>query len=150
MLKKSLKTYLLLACLLVSFDAHAVPASCSDSLSYIQLGSKVQSFETGIVPFEELGIPAHPSVPVKYVSIKTVNGQAYTEDELFNDKSDLIIGIDTTGKTKGHMYLIINGVARVDGRMFYAPSTVDQKNLYLSDGLILRYKIFPRKINKNS
>jgi hypothetical protein len=131
--------------LVVTLSAHSLelPSNCSDRLSFIQLSSKVGSFENGIIPLDELDLKTKSAIPIKYTSLKTINGQSYTEAELFNDRSDLIIGVDTTGKTKGHMYLIINGVARVDGRMFYAPTTVDIKNLELSDGLILRYKNLP-------
>lgn len=64
-----------------------------------------------------------------------------TEQELFRDPSDLIIGIDTTGATGGHMYVAVNGV-RFDGRLFYTSST-KLPGWRIPDGLIIRYRYFP-------
>jgi hypothetical protein len=60
---------------------------------------------------------------LKVVSIKTVPGEIVTERDLFKDGvSDLIVGIDSEGNTRGHAYLVIkfpNGKqVRVDGRLF--------------------------------
>lgn len=79
--------------------------------------------------------------PLNYTAIKTCDGKRFSESEMFLEKSDLIIGIDVTGNTKGHMYFIINDESsgtRVDGRMFWAGYTTSTE-WTISPGLIIRY-----------
>jgi len=79
---------------------------------------------------------------LEYVELRTKGEAEFSEPALFTDNSDLIIGVDVTGNTHGHMYMIING-ARYDGRMFWAPSTVKKSDWRINKGLIIRYKGMP-------
>lgn len=80
---------------------------------------------------------------LKYTALLTKGGLDFSEDEIFNDKADLIIGISANGNTQGHTYLIIND-QRLDGRMFLAPHTVDKSDWKLAKGVIIRFKNLPQ------
>jgi hypothetical protein len=102
----------------------------------------VESFQDSEITTTEMQKDTGANRALKYTSVNTVNGKTFPENELFNDKSDLIIGIDTTGNTQGHTYLVIDGV-RMDGRMFYQPQTFTPSGWTISKGLIIRYKNIP-------
>ncbi len=79
-----------------------------------------------------------------YIYLKTKKRTNIKESDLFSDTSDIIIGIDTTGYTRGHVYMIVNN-KRVDGHILYAAQTERTENWSLSNGLFFRIKNLPEK-----
>jgi hypothetical protein len=107
-----------------------------------RFGSPVTGVEEVTLSVRNRG-SSQPARKVILHSLST-HGEVLNEKEVFKDESDLIIGIDATGNTHGHLYMIINGV-RVDGRMFFGAHSEAEKNWRISDGLVIRYKNLPAK-----
>jgi hypothetical protein len=103
---------------------------------------KVIAYQPATISTREMKKETGVKRCLPYVALQTQGETLYSEMELFTDNSDLIIGVATTGNTRGHMYLIINGV-RMDGRMFFAPQTEETTDWKLSKGLVIRYKNMP-------
>ena len=80
----------------------------------------------------------------KYTYLKTDQRSKFKESDLFNDKSDLIIGVDTEGFTKGHVYMVIDDI-RVDGRLLFARHTELRKKWEISNGIFVRLKGLPKE-----
>ncbi len=81
---------------------------------------------------------------IKYTYLKTDQRKRFKESDLFKDGSDLIIGIDTEGYTKGHVYMIIDNV-RTDGRLLFAQHTKQKEKWEISNGIFVRLKGLPEE-----
>ncbi len=92
---------------------------------------------------EELGTEK----AIDYIAIKTDLRKKVQEEDLFNDQSDVILGIDTTGYTKGHVYMIISN-KRIDGHILFAAQTEVENTYTLSRGLFIRIKNLPEANKK--
>ena len=74
--------------------------------------------------------------------------RVFREEEIFTDSSDVTLGIDVTGFSKGHMYLIVSpkrkgkSKFRWDGRLGFRK---DRLSFFpvLKEGLVIRYKGVP-------
>lgn len=129
-----------------SLSAHG--SECTGGPLGARFTTSVERCIPGHIPATEMKKNTGSAIDLDYVSIETVGQNSFSEKDIFTDSSDLIIGIDVTGNTQGHTYLIING-DRIDGRMFFAPDTITEKEWHLSRGLILRYKNVPTEnLNK--
>jgi hypothetical protein len=88
----------------------------------------------------------------KLVQIQTDSNKRFQEREIFKNLSDLIIQIDVTGNTQGHMFIAVRGddgnSYRYDGRLFFRPQDVKKNDWRLSDGLIIRYAKIPERNRK--
>lgn len=125
--------------------AHSeTPMDCVHRVAGLQFTSNVDGFSVRTISKEDAEKRLNVHRAFNYTVLLTKNGQNFSEQDLFNDKSDLIIGIDTEGNTQGHTYLIIND-KRIDGRMFFALDTVIDEGWTLSKGILLRYKNVPQE-----
>ncbi|MBX3039733.1 MAG: hypothetical protein KF789_03360 [Bdellovibrionaceae bacterium] len=119
-----------------SASAEVGAGACGRVFSPRFTSNVVKSTE-GIIKIEESQSEFGVARELRYTEIKTKDGKEFGEMDLFNDPSDLIIGIDVNGNTQGHMYFVINN-ERVDGRMFFAGYTKDA-NWLISRGMVVRY-----------
>ncbi len=119
---------------------------CDDLFASLQVArlvtTNIEAVSVERVPMSVVEKETGAKRTLRITSLKTKGGAKFSELEIFNDQSDLIIGIDITGNTQGHTYLIVNGT-RVDGRMFFAAHTEMEEGWDLSNGLIVRYKNLP-------
>ena len=109
-----------------------------------QFSDKVVSAEAGKIDIETVQKKLKTIRILDYVALQTINQAEFAESKIFLDEpADLIIGIDITGNTQRHMYLLINQ-GRFDGRLFFAAHTFEATDWVLSNGLIMRYKGIPQ------
>ncbi len=116
--------------------------TCHDVLFEAQFGIGVARWHEEQLSAERMQAATGVAKPLKYTAIETVDGIKFSESDLFKSTSDLIIGVDVEGHTRGHTYLKIEKT-RVDGRMFYRPHSVENESSVLSPGLIIRFKNIP-------
>ncbi len=107
----------------------------------------VKSWSKESLPKEIVEAELGTEKPIDYIAIKTDLRKKVQEEDLFTDQSDVILGIDTAGYTKGHMYMIINNM-RIDGHILFAAPTEVKKNYTLSRGLFIRIKNLPEANKK--
>lgn len=122
--------------------------SASQAFDFADFGKVVVSAVPQQIALKDLDPNAPQGVNLYFTTLSTLGAKDYNEAELFSNKSDLIIGIDATGNSKGHMYVILDGDTRVDGRLFYLQPLIDKAHWVVSDGMIFRYKNLPPENKK--
>lgn len=141
-----LKRFLILALVLFSgFNSQANLCAAT----FTQRSSLPWLRNENIVRWEKTQLPTElvPNKTIEtsldYVYLKSKKGTV-KESDLFTDTSDLILGIDTNGNTRGHVYMIVNN-KRVDGHILYTAQTETHEDWSLSKGLFIRIKGLPEK-----
>ncbi len=109
-------------------------------------GPVVASAVTNKVTVERMADKTGVARTLDYVALTTNDGEKHVpRSQVFAGKpADLIIGIDVTGNTQGHMYLIIDGT-RIDGRMFFKGQDESRGDPKISDGLVIAYRNLPEE-----
>lgn len=138
---------LILTCYVLFFNLASAAQECSQVFANTKNSSSILNLKN-IISWQQSVLKSsraekYINTTVKkdlnYTFIKTDQRRKLTESDLFNDKSDFILGIDTEGHTRGHVYMIINDV-RVDGHILFAAQTETKTKWELSNGLFIRYK----------